>query len=50
LVLQFKKRRVKCESIKRTTDGCQTPSDGKSSCGLQLVEVKSSIDIILLYY
>jgi hypothetical protein len=35
LVERFQRRRFKCESLRRTTDG-RTPSDGKSSLGQKL--------------
>jgi hypothetical protein len=46
-VQEFQRRRFKCESLRRTTDGRtdgdgrQTPSDGKSSPGLWPGELKS---------
>ena len=42
LVQGFQRRRFKCESLRRTTDGRrQTPNDGKSSHGLWPGELKS---------
>ena len=44
LVQRFQRRRFKCESLRRTTDGRtdgrRTPSDGKSSPGLWPGELK----------
>ena len=41
LVQGFQRRRFKCESLRRTTDGRRrTPSDGKSSHGLWPGELK----------
>jgi hypothetical protein len=39
LVQRFQRRRFKCESLRRTTDG-RTPNDGKSSHGLWPSELK----------
>jgi hypothetical protein len=39
LAQRFQRRRFKCESLRRTTDG-RTPSDGKSSHGLWPSELK----------
>ena len=42
LVQRFQKRRFKCESLRRTTDGQRRmPSDGKSSHGLWPGELKT---------
>jgi hypothetical protein len=42
LVQWFQRRRFKCEGLQRV-NGHQTPSDGKSSHGLWLCELKSNI-------
>jgi hypothetical protein len=39
LVHRFRRRRIKCESLRRTTDG-RMPSDGKSLHGLWPGELK----------
>ena len=41
LVQGFQRRRFKCESLRHTTDGRRTPTDGKSSHGLWPGELKT---------
>jgi hypothetical protein len=43
----FLRRRFKCESLRRTTGGRRTPSDGKSSHGLWPDYCKTSIERLL---
>jgi len=49
LVQVFQRRRFKCESLRRTTDGRtdgrRTPSDGKSSHDLWPGELKRDTDV-----
>ena len=47
LVQGFQRRRFKCESLQRTTDG-RTPSDGKSTHGLWPCELKTCKKHIIL--
>ena len=42
----FLRRRFKCESLRRTTDGRRTPSDGKSSPGQRPGELKGCTRLV----
>jgi hypothetical protein len=47
LVQQFQRRRFKCESLRRSTDGIRrTPSDGKSSHGRWRGELKNLLKLL----